>query len=64
MSTATAPARSLVSPSDELPFQTPALPEPGQVVEVRGSIWAVTDTAEQGLSRSPADEGRRATTNL
>ena len=42
----------------------PPLPEPGQVVEVRGSTWAVTDTAEQGLPRSPADEGRRATTNL
>lgn len=34
------------------------------MVEVRGSTWAVTDTVEQGLPRSPADEGRRATTNL
>ena len=42
----------------------PPLPEFGQVVEVRGSTWAVTDTVEQGLPRSPADEGRHATTNL
>ena len=34
------------------------------MVEVRGSTWAVTDPVEQGLPRSPADEGRRATTNL
>lgn len=34
----------------------PAVPRPGQVVEVRGSTWAVTDVQEQGLSRSPADE--------
>lgn len=36
----------------------PALPEVGSVVEVRGSTWAVTDVRAQGLSRSPADEGR------
>ncbi|WP_307802761.1 DISARM system SNF2-like helicase DrmD [Cellulomonas dongxiuzhuiae] len=35
----------------------PAIPEPGQVVEVRGSTWAVAHVREQGLSRSPADEG-------
>ncbi|MDR0945599.1 MAG: DISARM system SNF2-like helicase DrmD, partial [Bifidobacteriaceae bacterium] len=35
----------------------PQLPEPGQVVRVRGAVWAVTDILEQGLSRSPADEG-------
>ena len=64
MSTATAPARSLVSPSDESPFQTPALPEPGQVVEVRGSTWAATDVVVQGLSRSPADEATAAPTGL
>lgn len=32
------------------------LPEPGQVVEVRGSTWAVADVRAQGLPRSPADE--------
>ena len=35
----------------------PALPEPGQVVQVRGAVWAVTDVVTQGLSRSPADDG-------
>ncbi len=35
---------------------TPALPESGQVVEVRGSTWAVTNVRQQGLPRSPADE--------
>ncbi len=35
---------------------TPTLPEPGQVVEVRGSTWAVTNVQDQGLPRSPADE--------
>ena len=34
----------------------PPIPEPGQVVEVRGSTWAVADIREQGLTRSPADE--------
>jgi superfamily II DNA or RNA helicase len=32
------------------------LPEPGQVVEVRGSTWAVANVRGQGLPRSPADE--------
>lgn len=36
----------------------PELPDPGRVVEVRGSTWAVTDIREQGLLRSPADESR------
>jgi superfamily II DNA or RNA helicase len=31
-------------------------PEPGQVVEVRGSTWAVASVQTQGLPRSPADE--------
>src|SRR5690606_31503770 len=35
----------------------PPVPEPGQVVKVRGSIWAVSDVRRQGLPRSPADEG-------
>ncbi|MBN1170907.1 MAG: DISARM system SNF2-like helicase DrmD [Micromonosporaceae bacterium] len=34
----------------------PTVPEPGQVVEVRGSTWAVAHVQEQGLPRSPADE--------
>lgn len=34
----------------------PPLPEPGQVVEVRGSTWAVASVQAQGLPRSPADE--------
>ncbi|AWS44508.1 DISARM system SNF2-like helicase DrmD [Streptosporangium sp. 'caverna'] len=33
------------------------VPEPGQVVNVRGSMWAVTYVRPQGLPRSPADEG-------
>ncbi|MEU1535271.1 hypothetical protein, partial [Streptomyces fagopyri] len=35
----------------------PPIPEPGQVVKVRGSTWAVSDVRRQGLPRSPADEG-------
>lgn len=31
-------------------------PDPGQVVEVRGSTWAVANVLAQGLPRSPADE--------
>ncbi len=34
----------------------PVVPEPGQVVEVRGSTWAVAHVLQQGLPRSPADE--------
>ena len=34
----------------------PSLPEPGQVVEVRGSTWAVANVQAQGLPRSPADD--------
>ena len=33
-----------------------SVPEPGQVVEVRGSTWAVAWVRVQGLPRSPADE--------
>ena len=36
----------------------PPVPEPGQVVEVRGSMWAVANVATQGLPRSPADEAQ------
>jgi len=35
---------------------TPAVPQAGQVVNVRGSTWAVADVQQQGLPRSPADE--------
>ena len=38
--------------------RTPALPEAGQVVQVRGRPWAVTDVQAQGLPRSSADDGR------
>lgn len=34
----------------------PALPEVGQVVEVRGATWAVSNVQTQGLPRSPADD--------
>ncbi|MFC7532494.1 DISARM system SNF2-like helicase DrmD [Actinoplanes sp. GCM10030250] len=34
----------------------PAVPDPGQIVEVRGSTWAVAHVVEQSLPRSPADE--------
>lgn len=34
----------------------PSLPEPGQVVEVRGSTWAVANVQAQGLPLSPADD--------
>lgn len=34
----------------------PPVPEPGQVVEARGSTWAVANVQAQGLPRSPADE--------
>ena len=34
----------------------PPLPEAGQVVEARGSTWAVASVRAQGLPRSPADD--------
>lgn len=34
-----------------------ALPEVGQLVDVRGARWVVTDVAAQGLPRSSADDG-------
>jgi superfamily II DNA or RNA helicase len=43
---------------DDTAMRRPRLPELGQVVEVRGSTWAVTDVRDQGLPRSPADETR------
>lgn len=44
-------------PLDE-PSRRPQVPVPGQVVKVRGSRWAVTDVARQGLGRSPADDAQ------
>ncbi|MFG2648950.1 DISARM system SNF2-like helicase DrmD [Streptomyces sp. NPDC048436] len=44
-------------PSTAATAGLPPVPEPGQVVKVRGSTWAVTDVRRQGLPRSPADEG-------
>lgn len=34
-----------------------ALPEVGQLVDVRGARWIVTDVITQGLPRSSADDG-------
>lgn len=42
----------------------PPLPEPGQVVNVRGSTWAVVEVRQQGLPRSPADEGAPGLTHV
>ncbi|MFQ6228810.1 SNF2-related protein [Nocardia sp. NPDC002869] len=42
----------------------PAVPEPGQLVNVRGSRWAVADVRVQGLPRSPADEGTPGLTHV
>lgn len=44
------------APSPSGPAAILTLPEPGQVVEVRGSTWAVAQVQQQGLPRSPADE--------
>jgi superfamily II DNA or RNA helicase len=42
----------------------PPVPETGQVVNVRGSTWAVADVRQQGLPRSPADEGLAQLTHV
>jgi SNF2 family DNA or RNA helicase len=42
----------------------PPIPEPGQVVNVRGSNWAVAEVRQQGLPRSPADEGTAGLTHV
>lgn len=47
-------ARIDASPSSRLP----PLPKQGDIVNVRGATWAVVSIQEQGLPRSPADEGR------
>jgi superfamily II DNA or RNA helicase len=49
-----------VTPAD----RHPPLPEPGQVVTVRGSTWAVADVRQQGLPRSPADEADARLTHV
>ncbi|MEV5710259.1 DISARM system SNF2-like helicase DrmD [Actinoallomurus sp. NPDC052274] len=53
-------ADARVAHSDVLP----PVPEPGQVVNVRGSTWAVADVRRQGLPRSPADEGAAGLTHV
>ncbi|GAB3153296.1 DISARM system SNF2-like helicase DrmD [Micromonospora sonneratiae] len=45
-------------------FAVPLLPQPGQVVTVRGSTWAVVEVRQQGLPRSPADEGAAGLTHV
>lgn len=50
--------------SKSTPRVVPALPEPGQVVEVRGSMWAVANVTPQGLPRSPADESIAALSHV
>lgn len=52
MTTQTIPA-----PAETSARSIPAAPEPGQVVQVRGSVWAVTNVIAQGLPRSSADDG-------
>lgn len=42
----------------------PPLPDAGRVVNVRGSTWAVADVTQQGLPRSPADEGTAGLTHV
>lgn len=46
----------LAGPATTRRGRLPTVPEPGQVVEVRGSTWAVANVQAQGLPRSPADE--------
>jgi superfamily II DNA or RNA helicase len=45
------------------PVASPPLPERGQVVNVRGSNWAVTDVIAQGPG-GPADEGEPGVTHV
>ena len=53
------PPAGTASPGRSGPaLSVPALPEPGQVVQVRGAVWAVTEVEAQGLLRSPADDGQ------
>lgn len=52
----TAVADQAAAPREQTAVDTPPVPTAGQVVNVRGSTWAVADVQEQGLPRSPADE--------
>ena len=53
------PPAGTASPGQPGPaLSVPALPEPGQVVQVRGAVWAVTEVEAQGLPRSSADDGQ------
>lgn len=52
----TAPADA-IDPASASLAALPTVPHPGEVVVVRGSVWAATDVREQGLPRSPADDG-------
>ncbi|SDM87942.1 hypothetical protein SAMN04487766_10847 [Actinomyces ruminicola] len=59
MTTQTSPRPTGATPSSSLDSSTdaaPALPEPGQIVQVRGATWAVTDVRAQALPHSPADD--------
>ncbi|MEH0625046.1 DISARM system SNF2-like helicase DrmD [Streptomyces stelliscabiei] len=56
--------RSQGQPGDGQPAALPPVPESGQVVNVRGSTWAVADVRQQGLPRSPADEGTAQLTHV
>ena len=56
--------RSQGQPGDAQPAALPPVPESGQVVNVRGSTWAVADVRQQGLPRSPADEGTAQLTHV
>jgi len=49
---------------EHAPSRQPLAPEPGQIVNVRGSTWAVADVRRQGLPRSPADEGTAQLTHV
>ena len=53
------PPAGTASPGQPGPaLSVPVLPEPGQVVQVRGAVWAVTEVEAQGLPRSSADDGQ------
>ncbi|MDO5696759.1 MAG: DISARM system SNF2-like helicase DrmD [Dermatophilus congolensis] len=54
MSSASAPDSA--SRHRQGPRPIPEVPQPGRIVSVRGSTWAVTDVRVQGLGRSAADD--------
>jgi superfamily II DNA or RNA helicase len=53
-----------IAPEQTSTQPMPLAPEPGQIVNVRGSTWAVADVRRQGLPRSPADEGTARLTHV